>query len=72
MSISYYEFKNLPDHLQHKLVIAEGKVINVTYRDQLKYVLYELSNFSVEIVYNSFNDRIESLSAFQNKRNQSQ
>ncbi|WDF45320.1 hypothetical protein PQ459_10470 [Chryseobacterium sp. KACC 21268] len=66
MSISYYDFKNLSGDLQYEVVMAEGKVIDENFRDQLKFVLYEVSTFFVEIVYNTVTDRIESLGAFQN------
>ena len=69
MSISYYDFKNLPDHLQDEVVIAEGKVISETFKDKLKFVLYQVSIFSVEIVYNTVTDKVESLSAFQSRGN---
>lgn len=69
MSISYYDFKNLPEHLQHEVVIAEGKVISETIKDKLKFVLYQVSIFSVEIVYNTVTDKVESLSAFQSRGN---
>nr|WP_314492080.1 hypothetical protein [uncultured Chryseobacterium sp.] len=67
MSISYYDFKNLPSQSQYELVVAEGRVISETYKDGLKFVLYEVSSFSVEIVYNTINDKIASLSVFQKK-----
>ena len=65
MAISYYDFKNLPQQSQHELVIVEGKVIGETHKNELKFVLYELSSFSVEIVYTA-NNKIASLSTFQN------
>lgn len=67
MSISYYDFKNLLTQTQCELTLAEGKVINKTSKDGLNFVLYELSSFSVEIVYNTINSKIEGLSVFQNK-----
>lgn len=67
MCISYYDFKNLPPQSQFELALAEGKVISETFKDGLKFVLYELSSFSVEIVYKIGNDKIEGLSVFQNK-----
>ena len=67
MSISYYDFKNMPTQSQCELALAEGLVISETHKEGLKFVLYELSNFSVEIVYKTINNKIESLSVFQNK-----
>lgn len=67
MAISYYDFKNLPTQSQYELVLTEGRVISKTSKDGLKFVLYELSNFSVEIVYQIINNKIEGLSVFQNR-----
>lgn len=66
MSISYYDFKNLSIQSQYELALAEGKVISETSKDGLKYVLLELSNFSVEIVFKTVNNKIEGLSVFHN------
>ncbi|MCY0970102.1 hypothetical protein [Chryseobacterium wangxinyae] len=67
MSISYYDFKNLSMQSQYELAFAEGKVISETSKDGLRFVLYELSSFTVEIVYKTINNKIEGLSVFQNK-----
>lgn len=66
MSITYYDFKNLSKESQYKLVSAKGVVINETHRNKLKFILYKLSSFSVEIVYNVTNEKIEGLNVFQN------
>ncbi|MCG2793505.1 MAG: hypothetical protein L6262_08175 [Weeksellaceae bacterium] len=66
MSISYYDFKNLPNHSQCDIVLNQGQLMNETVKDELKFVLYEISSFSVEIVY-SKNNRIAALNVFQNK-----
>lgn len=66
MSITYYDFKNLSKESQYKLVSAEGVVISETYKNQLKFVLYKVSSFSVEIVYNVTSEKIEGLNVFQN------
>ncbi len=67
MAISYYDFNNLPKESQYELVMAEGKLINEIFKNELKFVLYEVSSFSVEIVFNRTNNKIASLSVFQNK-----
>lgn len=51
---------------QYELALSEGKVISETSKDGLRFVLYELSSFSVEIVYKIINDKIEGR-VFQNK-----
>lgn len=67
MSISYYDFNNLSKESQLELVMLEGKVISETYNNELKFVLYEISLFSVEIVYSMINNKIASFSVFHNK-----
>ncbi|AZA60230.1 MULTISPECIES: hypothetical protein [Chryseobacterium] len=64
MSISYYDFNNLPKESQIELVMAEGKIIDETIKNNLRFVVYELSSFSVEIVYNIDSNKIAGLSAF--------
>lgn len=66
MSITYYDFKNLSKESQYKLVNAEGVVISETHKNKLKFILYKLSSFSVESVYNVTNEKIEGLNVFQN------
>lgn len=67
MAISYYDFINLSSQSQQELVIAEGLIINENARDGLRFVLYEMSSFSVEIIYNTITNKIVGLSTFQNK-----
>lgn len=67
MSISYYDFNNLSKKSQLELVMDEGKLISETYKNDQKFVLYEISFFSVEVVYSIINDKIASFSVFQNK-----
>lgn len=67
MSISYYNFNNLSKESQIELVMAEGKIINEMIKSNLRFVVYELFSFSVEIVYNIDNNKIAGLSAFPGK-----
>ncbi|WP_326981442.1 hypothetical protein VUJ46_14420 [Chryseobacterium sp. MYb264] len=68
MNISYYDFKNLPDQQsQCNMVMTNGRVMNERTVNTLKYVLYEISCFTVEIVYNTFTNKIEGMTVFQNK-----
>lgn len=66
MAISYYDLKDLPDHFQHELVMTEGKLISETIKRDLKFLLYQMSSFTVEIVFHMNNNKIVSLSAYQN------
>jgi len=65
MNISLYDFKNLPDQTQRDLVITQGRVLNERILDSLKYVLYEISCFSVEVIYNTRNGKMEGLNVYQ-------
>ncbi|WP_027381223.1 hypothetical protein [Chryseobacterium daeguense] len=68
MNISYYDFKNLPDvQSQYNIVINQGRMLNETTVNNLKYVLYEVSFFSVEIIYDTLQERISGINIFQNK-----
>lgn len=67
MTISYYDFKNLPNQSQCDIVLNQGHLMNETIKDELKFVLYEISSFSVEIVYNNKNNRIAAMNVYQNK-----
>ncbi|MEN4759645.1 MULTISPECIES: hypothetical protein [unclassified Chryseobacterium] len=68
MNISYYDFKNLPDQQsQCNMVMTNGRVMNERTVNTLKYVLYEISCFTVEIVYNTFTNKMEGMTVFQNK-----
>ena len=67
MNISYYDFKNLPNQSQCEIVMNDGHLMNETIKDELKFVLYEISSFSVEIVYNNNSNRIAAMNVYQNK-----
>ncbi|MFP3591424.1 hypothetical protein [Chryseobacterium sp. SIMBA_038] len=68
MIISYYDFQNLPDRLaQYDFVMAHGRLISERITPQSKYVLYEVSSFSVELIYNIPHDKIIGMNIFDNK-----
>lgn len=67
MNISYYDFKNLPDCMQCQMALDQGQMMEERTLDQLKYVLYQISNFSVEIIYNTFSEKIAAFNVYQNR-----
>ncbi|MDV7697948.1 hypothetical protein N6B72_13565 [Chryseobacterium soli] len=67
MNISYYDFKNLPNQAQCDLVMNQGNRVNETIVHNLKYVLYTVSCFSVEIIYTIPDNRISGINVYQNK-----
>ena len=67
MDISYYEFTNLPDEMQFDIVLSQGKMINENTVSNSQYVLYELSSFSVEIIYSLSKNKISGKNIFLNR-----
>ncbi|MCY0968602.1 hypothetical protein [Chryseobacterium wangxinyae] len=67
MDISYYEFTNLPDEMQFDIVLRQGKMINESTVSNSRYVLYELSSFSVEIIYSLSKNKIAGKNIFLNR-----
>ena len=65
MNISYYDFKNLPNESQCDIIFNECHLMSETVKDELRFVLYEISQFSVELVYNK--NRIATINVYQNK-----
>lgn len=65
--ISYYDFKNLPNQAQCSFVMNEGRIMSERTMDTVKYVLYEVSYFTVEVIYNTINNKTEVINVFQNK-----
>lgn len=68
MNISYYDFQNLPDQQsKYNLVINQGRMMNEKIINNLKYALYEVSCFSVEIIYNTDKNKVTGMNVFQNR-----
>ena len=65
MNISYYDFKNLPNESQCDIIFNEGNLMSEAVKDELRFVLYEISQFSVELVYSK--NRIATINVYQNK-----
>lgn len=65
MTISFYDFKNLPDFKQIEMAQKEGHIKEQRVVNELKFVLYEISCFSVEIIYKQ--DRMAGMNVFENK-----
>ncbi|WP_312075024.1 hypothetical protein [Chryseobacterium sp.] len=67
MNISFYDFKNLDHKDQCNLVIHNGKIMTERISENVKFILYEFSNFSVEIIYNISSEKTSVINVFQNK-----
>jgi len=67
MFISYYDFQNLPDRkAQYDFTIAHGLFINERTTSQSKYILYKVSSFTVELIYDIAHDKIININVFEN------
>ncbi len=66
MNISLYDFRNLPSQTQSEIVIEQGRLLNEKVMSSFKYVLYEISSFSVEVIYKNTDGKIVGLNIFQN------
>ncbi|MGH1517059.1 hypothetical protein [Chryseobacterium sp. JK1] len=67
MTISYYDFQNLADRqAQYDFVLNYGHLISERTASQSKYMLYKVSNFSVELIYNTLHNKIIGMNIFEN------
>lgn len=69
MSITFFDFKELSKESQYEFVITYGRMISETRKAKLKFVLYEISSFSAEIVYEVDTEKVVGLNIFQNSGN---
>lgn len=65
--ISFFEFTQLSDEQQYDLLFREGEFLDYSIRNDVKFALYKLYNFFVEVVYYTELNKIVSLSSYINK-----
>lgn len=66
--LSFYEFIQLLDEEQYELVFKEGEFLNSSIKSDLKFALYKLNSFFVEVVYDAEENKIVSLTSFMNAK----
>gem|GEM_PF-644085 len=66
IEISYFDFKNLSPQDQCQLVTTKGQIINESSKNDLRFVIYTLGSFLVEITYIQQNNRLASFNVYQN------
>ncbi|MCD1117548.1 hypothetical protein [Chryseobacterium turcicum] len=66
--LSFYEFTQLPEEEQYELVFSSGEFIDSSVKGEVKYVLYKLYSFFVEVAYNSYDNKIINMSTFMNSQ----
>lgn len=67
--LSFYEYTQLPVSEQYDLVFTRGEIIDSSIKNDVKFVLYRLYSFYVEVVYDATDNKIVNLSSFMNARN---
>ncbi len=63
-SLTLSQFSKLKAHDKYDLVFTKGDFIIYYLKDDIRYVLYSLFKFYVEIEYNLLNNQISNLVAF--------
>lgn len=63
-TLSFYEFTQLSKDEQYHIVFTEGKFVDVNLKNNIKYVLYEVFGFFAEVVFDSENNKVISLTSF--------
>ncbi|WP_312765536.1 hypothetical protein [Epilithonimonas sp.] len=72
IEISYFDFKNLSPQDQYQLVKTQGQIISESSKNDLRFVIYKLGSFLVEITYMQQNNKLASFNVYQNNYIQSQ
>ena len=67
-NLSINDFNILTQHERYDLVFTKGEFVNYYLEDNIRYALYNLFKFYVEIEYNVSNNKISNLIAFDNGR----
>lgn len=59
-----YEFNILCEHDKYDTVFTKGQFVDTVNMDNIKYVLYSLSDFWIEVQYNSKTNKIIGIASF--------
>ena len=65
MNISLYDFKNLTLQNQSEIVLSEGRLMNEQIMSSFRYAIYEISSFSVELIFHIAKNKVEGLNIYQ-------
>lgn len=66
--LSFYEFTQLPEEKQYEIVFSSGEFVDSSVKGEVKFVLYKLYSFFVEVAYNSYDNKIMNMSTFMNSQ----
>lgn len=62
--LSFFEFTQLSQETQYELAFTQGEFVGVSEKKEVRFVLYKLFTFFVEIVYDSKDNKIINLTSF--------
>lgn len=62
--LSFFEFTQLSQEAQYELAFTHGEFIDASEKDDMRFALYKLYSFYVEIVCDSTNNKIINLTSF--------
>lgn len=63
-TITFYDFTQLAEDEQYELVFTEGEFLDSLVKNELKFALYRLYSFYVEVIYNSVDNTIVGITSF--------
>lgn len=62
--LSFFEYSQLPESKQYELVFREGEFIDSSVKNEVKFALYKLYNFYVEVIYDTKDNKILGITSF--------
>jgi len=62
--LSFYEFSQLTEEQKYSLIFTEGESIDSSIKNDVRYALYKLYSFYVEVIFDSAENKIVSITSF--------
>jgi hypothetical protein len=59
-----YDFNILSDHYKYDIAFTKGKFVDTVTKGKIKYALYAVSMFWVEVTYNAKDNKIKGIKSF--------
>ncbi|WP_312762431.1 hypothetical protein [Epilithonimonas sp.] len=62
--LSFYEYTQLPESEKYDMVFTEGEFVDSSVKNEVKFALYKLYSFYVEVIYDPVDNKIVGLTSF--------
>ncbi|WP_278353964.1 hypothetical protein [Chryseobacterium gleum] len=62
--LSFYQFTQLAKEEQYHLAFTQGEFIGTSEKGDIKFALYKVFNFYVEVVFDSEENKVVTISSF--------